>query len=142
MTAMIDTAFFDTNLFLYAYSKASEDREKRAIARNLFERHLPIISTQVIQEFISASLRKPALGINEEKLDVFLSFCNTLQIQTMTLDTLLFATALRRRFSISHWDSSILASAYAAGCPIVFSEDLQHGFQLEHLRIHNPFHHS
>ncbi len=72
---MVETAFFDTNLFLYAYSRAPEDREKRDLARDVFGRHQPVISAQVIQEFIAAALRKPALGLAEEKLDEFLAVC-------------------------------------------------------------------
>lgn len=136
---MIEAAFFDTNLFLYAYSQAPDDRKKRARVRELLGLHLPVISTQVIQEFIAASLRKPDLGIDESKLDVFLALCGRHQIQPVTLDTLLFATDLRRRFKLSHWDSSIVAAAHATGCRTLFSEDLQHGFQVDHIRILNPF---
>jgi predicted nucleic acid-binding protein len=138
-TAMLKEAFFDTNLFLYAYSRAEEDRDKREHAREIFGQFRPVISPQVIQEFIAAALRKPIMGINESKLDEFLSLCAVYRLQPLTLNDLLYATALRRRFSLSHWDSSILAAAHASGCFILFSEDLQHGFQLDHLRIVNPF---
>jgi len=136
---MLEPAFFDTNLFLYAYSLAPEDRPKRDRARELFERYQPVISIQVIQEFIAAALRKPGLGIDEAKIDEFLVFCACHTIQPAHLETMLHATALRRRFSLSHWDSSILAAACASGCGFLFSEDMQHGFSLENLRVVNPF---
>jgi predicted nucleic acid-binding protein len=139
MTATLETAFFDTNLFLYAYSLAPEDREKCRIARGLLENHRPVISLQVVQEFIATALRKPALGIDETKIDEFLSLCAYYTIQPAELRTALHATALRRRFSISHWDSLILAAACASGCSVLFSEDMQHGFTMENLRVVNPF---
>lgn len=139
MIAMLESAFFDTNLFLYAYSLAPEDREKRRRARELFEQYQPVISLQVIQEFMAAALRKPSLGIDETKIDEFLSLCACHTIQPTDLETLLHATALRRRFSVSHWDSSILAAACASGCDLLFSEDLQHGFSVQNLRVLNPF---
>jgi predicted nucleic acid-binding protein len=136
---MLEPAFFDTNLFLYAYSLAPEDRTKRDRARALFERYQPVISVQVIQEFIAAALRKPTLGIDDAKIDEFLALCACHTIQPTHLDTLIHATALRRRFSLSHWDSTILATACASGCNILFSEDHQHGFALDQLRVINPF---
>jgi predicted nucleic acid-binding protein len=136
---MLEPAFFDTNLFLYAYSLAPEDRQKRDRARELFEQYQPVISVQVIQEFIAAALRKPNLGIDDVKIDEFLALCACHTIQPTHLETLLQATAMRRRFSLSHWDSLILATACASGCNILFSEDMQHGFSLDDLRIENPF---
>ncbi len=136
---MLEPAFFDTNLFLYAYSQAPEDRPKRDRARKLFEQYQPVISVQVIQEFIATALRKPHLGIDDEKIDEFLAICACHTIQPIHLETLLQATALRRRYSLSHWDSSILAAACASGSEILFSEDLQHNFSVQRLRVRNPF---
>ncbi|MGA1236104.1 MAG: PIN domain-containing protein [Limisphaerales bacterium] len=136
---MPEPAFFDTNLFLYAYSRAREDRPKRDRARALFEEYQPVVSIQVIQEFTASALRKPTLGIHEDKIDEFLSLCADHSIQPITLETLLLATALRRRFSLSHWDSTILAAAQESGCRKLFSEDLQHGFRLQQLTVRNPF---
>lgn len=139
MTVVLETAFFDTNLFLYAYSLAPEDRDKRDCVRGLLEKYQPVISMQVIQEFIAAALRKPKLGIDDAKIDEFLALCAYQKIQPMDLETLLHATALRRRYSFSHWDSTIVTAALACDCEILFSEDLQHGFSLGNLRIVNPF---
>ena len=136
---MLEAAFFDTNLFLYAYSLAPEDRPKRDRARELFERHRVVISVQVIQEFIAAALRKPKLGIDDGKIDEFLALCAWHTIQPAGLETMVHATALRRRFSLSHWDSSIIAAASASGCDLLLSEDMQHGFSVGNLRVLNPF---
>jgi predicted nucleic acid-binding protein len=136
---MLETAFFDTDVFLYAYSKAPEDALKRDLARGLLMRFQPVVSSQVLQEFIAASLRKPNLGIDEAKLDEFLAMAAHYQMHLVGLDLILHATALRRRFSFSHWDSTIVAAAHASGCPSLYSEDLQHDFTLDQLRIVNPF---
>jgi predicted nucleic acid-binding protein len=37
------------------------------------------------------------------------------------------------------YDSLIVASALAAGCATLYTEDLQHDQQIEGLRIINPF---
>ncbi len=139
MIAMLENAFFDTNIFLYAYSLDPGDQAKGAQAREFLSAYQPVLSTQVLQEFISASLRKPRLGITEEKIDLVLELTASFPFVPLTHDLILDATELRRRFSLSHWDSTIIVAAHASGCRTLYSEDLQHGFTLDQLTITNPF---
>ena len=67
---MIAKVFLDSNLFLYAGSKAEEDQEKGDICRGLLSRGHLVISSQVLQEFINNALKKPRLKITESKIDV------------------------------------------------------------------------
>jgi len=136
---MFEPAFFDTNVFLYAYSEAPEDRAKRDRARDLLVAHLPVVSGQILQGFIAASLSKMHLGITEEKIDEFISVTAGFPYQLLTRDLILEANSLRRRYGFSHWDSTILATACASGCRLLFSEDLQDGFSLSRLTVINPF---
>ncbi len=46
---------------------------------------------------------------------------------------------IRRRFQLSHWDSTILAAAQELGCHTLYSEDLNHGQSYDGLRVINPF---
>jgi len=136
---MLEPVFFDSNVFLYAYSGDPADGKKGARARELLSRFMPCLSSQVLQEFIAASLRKTQLGITEEKIDLFLELTGDFPFQPLTRDLICQATRLRRRFSFSHWDSTIIAAAHASGCGKLYSEDLQDGFTLDHLTIVNPF---
>jgi len=136
---VLELAFFDSNIFLYAYSSDPADVTKGASARELLSRFLPCLSSQVLQEFIAASLRKSQLGITEEKIDIFLEVTGSFPFQPLNRDLILEATRLRRQFSFSHWDSTIIAAAHASGCSKLYSEDLQDGFILDHLTIVNPF---
>jgi predicted nucleic acid-binding protein len=44
------------------------------------------------------------------------------------------------KYSLSFWDSLIVASALAANAEILYSEDMQNGLLIENkLRIINPF---
>ena len=97
-----------------------------------------VVSSQVIQEFISAALRRPALGLGEAQIDVWLAFFAPEQVQVLTLPVIRHAVALRRRYQLSHWDSTIIAAALAAGCATLFSEDLSHGQTIDSLTIQNP----
>lgn len=136
---MLEAAFFDTNVFLYAFSEAQEDTAKRDTARSLLLSHRPCVSTQVMLEFAAAALRRPALGIGEGGIDRFLSECCSFQVETLTPKIIRQAMEIRRRHSVSHWDSTILAAASASGCRTLFSEDLQDGFLLGPLTVRNPF---
>jgi len=39
----------------------------------------------------------------------------------------------------SFWDSLIVAAAQAAGCDALLTEDLQHGLDIDGLRVADPF---
>jgi predicted nucleic acid-binding protein len=43
------------------------------------------------------------------------------------------------RFGLSCWDALIVAAARIAGCEHLLTEDLQHGSELDGLRVVNPF---
>jgi predicted nucleic acid-binding protein len=43
------------------------------------------------------------------------------------------------RFGLSCWDALIVAAARIAGCEYLLTEDLQHGVELEGLRVVSPF---
>jgi predicted nucleic acid-binding protein len=46
---------------------------------------------------------------------------------------------LRARFSLSHWDSMLLAACKEAGVTTLDSEDMDPGTDFDGLRIVNPF---
>jgi len=53
----------------------------------------------------------------------------------------LYVEALRvtGKYRLPWYDSLIVAAALQAECGILYSEDFQHGRELEGLRIENPF---
>ena len=57
------------------------------------------------------------------------------------MDERIFAAAwsVQDRFRLSWWDALIVASARAAECSILLTEDLQHGQDLDGLRVVDPF---
>jgi predicted nucleic acid-binding protein len=51
----------------------------------------------------------------------------------------LSASHLRQRYSLSYWDSQIVASALQAGVSVLYSEDMQHGLKVDRqLEVVNP----
>jgi predicted nucleic acid-binding protein len=49
------------------------------------------------------------------------------------------AFELERDFSLQWWDCLIVASALAANCAYVLSEDMQHGQIIRSAQVLNPF---
>ena len=47
--------------------------------------------------------------------------------------------ALHERYGFAIYDCLVVAAALEAGCRTLYTEDLQHGQQIEQLRIVNPF---
>ncbi|MBL9159570.1 MAG: PIN domain-containing protein [Verrucomicrobiales bacterium] len=131
--------FLDTNILLYACSSAAEDAEKKRRAGELILEGNFALSAQVLQEFISNALRKPALGIGESVIDATLELASQVPVQPVDLEVVIRSTTLRRRHQISHWDATIVAAAQTLGCHTLYSEDLSHDRVLDGLRVVNPF---
>jgi predicted nucleic acid-binding protein len=61
------------------------------------------------------------------------------RVLPVTHELVVAAVILRRRYHISHWDSTIIAAAQELGCKTLYSEDLNHGQDYDGVRIQNPF---
>ena len=136
MTAEV---FLDTNVLLYACSAAPKDAAKKERAGALILGGNFALSAQVLQEFISNALRKPALGIGESVIDATLELASQVPVQPVDLELVILSTTLRRRHQLSHGDATIVAAAQTLGCHTLYSEDFSHDQVLDGLRIVNPF---
>ena len=52
---------------------------------------------------------------------------------------ILGAIDLHRLHGIAFWDALIVRAAKRAACRVLLSEDLQHGWSVDGLRVVNPF---
>jgi predicted nucleic acid-binding protein len=100
-----------------------------------------VVSTQVLQEFFVTVTRKLArpLPAAEAEAERALRRLMGLAVVQVDPDLILAAAVSARRDRISSWDALILATASAADCGEVLSEDLQHGRSFGRLRVVNPF---
>lgn len=132
MTAARD--FLDTNVLLYLLS---EETGKADRAEALL-RTGPVISVQVLNEFAAVALRKAKLALPDirDSLDAIRAFCEVRPIDIETHDG---ALDIADRFGFTIYDSLILAAAAQAGCPRLWSEDMQDGQIIEGVTIANPF---
>lgn len=119
---MIVRAFADTNVAVYCLD-ADLTRQAKALA---VMRSRPVISVQVVNEFLSVVLRQGRLP-RETVIRLARILMNRCEVMSVTRQTVEDAFRIGNRYQISHWDSLIVAVALTAGCDTLFSEDLQHG---------------
>lgn len=132
--------FLDTNILLYSLDLQPVQPAKTLLATQILASTDLVLSVQVLQEFYvqATHTRRPdALphDIAARLIQKWLRF----RIQENTVAVLQAALAIKERFQISYWDAAILASAKAARCAEVLSEDLNHGQDYDGLLVTNPF---
>lgn len=132
---MIARAFADTNVAVYCLD-ADVILRTKALA---VMRSRPVISIQVVNEFISVVLRQGRLP-RETVVRLARILMNRCEVMSVTRQIVENAFRVGNRYQISHWDSLIVAAALAADCNTLFSEDLQHGQIFDgQLTVTNPF---
>lgn len=133
--------FLDTNVLVYSFddtAPAKRDRARALIADALEGQGL--ISYQVVQEFLNVALRKFAQPMTATQATTYLDgvlapLCALQSSVPLYHDAL----AVRLRWGFSFYDALIVASARRAGCSTLYSEDLQHGQDLDGLVVVDPF---
>jgi len=130
-----DRPFFDTNILLYLLSEDNlkADRAEAIIALG------GIISVQVLNEFASVASRKLGMSYAEIR-DVLGTVRAVCQTQALTVDTHERGLDIAERFGFSLYDSMIVSSALQCDCTVLYSEDMQHGQEIDgQLVVVNPF---
>ena len=126
----------DTNVLVYCHSNAEPEKQEMATS---FFALCPVISTQVLSEYINVVKRKLKLP-KDEIMDVCMLNIEMCILQPVSFTTLKYARKLLDRYDFQLFDSIVVASALEAGCHILYSEDLHHGLLVEkQMEIINPF---
>lgn len=135
------TVFFDTNVLVYLFD--NDAPSKREQARALFQRHVQagslLISTQVLQELYVTLTRKLAVPLPEPDAREVITSLAELPVAQNDASTVLAAIDLSQRRQLSFWDALIIEAARRGGANVLLSEDLQHGQDIEGVRVENPF---
>jgi predicted nucleic acid-binding protein len=130
--------FVDTNIWLYAFIESDAPR-KREIAKAIVSHVGVVVSSQVISE-TSVNLLKKGLLSEAEIRQLVAAFYERYAVMDVDRNVLLTASELRERYSLSYWDSLIVAGALCAGCEVLYTEDMQDGLVVAgELHIVNPF---
>jgi predicted nucleic acid-binding protein len=128
------SAFFDTNILIYAQQTGAKADRARALFASGGK-----LSVQVLNEFTAVARRKQRRDwreIAEAVADVLTMVDPPL---ALTLDLHIAAQVLASDHGLSFYDALIVAAALEAGCDTLLSEDMQHGRAFGGLTILNPF---
>lgn len=135
------SAFFDTNIFVYQFDQDAP--EKRARARALFGQHVRegslLLSVQVLQELYVTLTRKLAVPLSDQDAREVVAALSELPIVQNDASMTLAAIDLSQRRQLSFRDALIVEAARRGGASVLLSEDLQHGQDIEGIRVENPF---
>jgi predicted nucleic acid-binding protein len=134
---MRDRVFIDTNILIYFIS---DDLKKKIKAKEiLFSEGEPVLSSQVINEFINACLIKNLLKLDGVIL-LSAKFMEALEFALIKEATIKKALQIQKAHKYSYWDCLIIASALENNCSTLYTEDMQDGHVIENrLKIVNPF---
>jgi predicted nucleic acid-binding protein len=134
--------FIDTNVFIYLFDETNDRKRTIAdrIVKTALETRTARISHQVVQETLNVVTRKLPSPMTAENAQRFLVQVLAPLWQIMP-NIALYRRGLdvQARYGFSFYDSLIIAAALESGCTRLYSEDLQHGQQIEGLIIENPF---
>lgn len=136
--------FYDSNIWLYRFlidpdCDDAEEVEKHNTATTLTDADNILISTQVINEVCAVLLKKAKISEIQiqQIIQEFYEGCVVIEIDCKIL---INASELRTSFSLSFWDSLIVASALSSNASILYSEDMQDGLIVANqLTLINPF---
>ena len=136
---MATRSFIDTNVLVYAEA-SDEPRKQRAaldLLKRLYEDNEGVLSTQVLQEYCNVAIKKlklPAPHIRAQ-LELYEQF----EVVHVTPAIIRAGLDLHQTRSVAFFDAVVLASAHAAGCNLLWTEDMNTGEVVNGVSISNPF---
>lgn len=129
----------DTNVLVYAADRDAGERHGRAC--EILERSARrrcTLTVQSLAEFFHATTREGVVPRPQAAAQVrdWLELFPTVGADAEALRTALKAVEGGR---FSFWDAMLLATAAAAGCKVVLSEDMREGAEIAGAVVRNPF---
>ena len=136
---MATRSFIDTNVLVYAQASDAPLKQRAALAllKGLYEEGLGVLSTQVLQEYCNVALKKlklPAQYVRSQ-LDLYEQF----EVVQVTPAIIHAGLDIHQTRNVSFFDAIVLASAHAAGCDVIWTEDMNAGEVINGVSIANPF---
>ncbi|MCL1836633.1 MAG: PIN domain-containing protein [Treponema sp.] len=126
----------DSNILIYNHSLDHE--KKRLIAIGFFN-EMPVVSSQVISEYLNVMRKKFKVEKNE-LMQICSSWLEKCTVQPVVSSTIKHAQNLVAKYDFQLFDGIVVAAALEANCDILYSEDMHDGLVVEKtLTIINPF---
>jgi predicted nucleic acid-binding protein len=133
--------FVDTNVFVYARDASEPEKQPQAAVwiDHLWRTRTARLSFQVLQEYYATTTRKLRPGLPPEQARADVRDLLAWRPVPTGAEVLEAGWRVEDRFGLSCWDGLIVAAARIAGCEYLLTEDLQHGSDLDGLRVIDPF---
>lgn len=136
---MATRSFIDTKVLVYAEASDVPLKQRAALAllKGLYEEGLGVLSTQVLQEYCNVALKK--LKLPAPYIRAQLALYEQFEVVQVTPAIIRAGLDLHQTRSLAFFDALVLASAHAAGCSVLWTEDMNAGEMVNGVRIANPF---
>ena len=129
----------DTNILVYAEGVTGEVRTAQAIELiDSIPSEVIVIPTQVLGELFNVMVRKSGVSRSDARLAI-LGWTTSYTVSSVSEGTFLAAIDLATVHQFTIWDAIIVATAANAGCQVLLSEDMHHGFTWNDVTVVNPF---
>lgn len=134
----------DTNVVVYALDADEPAKQAKAIAlldQLSLDPSQTVLLWQVAGEFLSCLRRWESAGkiaaadVEANLIDLLDTFPLVLPVQAVMERSL----DLSSRFSLSHWDSMLIAACLEADVDTLYTEDMDAGTTFDSLHLVNPF---
>jgi predicted nucleic acid-binding protein len=129
--------FVDTNILVHALDGAEPDKQARARDALASPAEL-VVSTQILQELYVALTRGPHPILEPADAEAAVREIARLHLVPVDRSLVMDAIRLHRAGGLSFWDALVVEAARAAGCEVVWSEDLGHGRRFGDVSVRDP----
>ncbi len=136
---MRSECFLDTNILIYAAAGRLDSPGKQAVAERLVLGERFGLSGQVLAEFYVNVRTKPAVPLSFAEACRWVNLLSVYPVVAVDDAIVRQGIAYSRKFQITYWDAAIVAAAERLQCPILYTEDLNHGQAYGSVRVINPF---
>jgi predicted nucleic acid-binding protein len=135
------SCFLDTNILVYAFDAMEGLKHEKAklLIEKLWDTKTTWLSVQVLLEFHSATTRSRSMSFSVKESQAVIRTFLYWKVYSPKASDVLNAISIQKRYHFSIWDAMIIQSARACGCRVIYSEDLNHGQEIEGMKIVNPF---
>ena len=141
MSADRPREFVDSNILIYAHSRASAEKRDKAseLVDRLWVSGGGSLSIQVLQEFFVIVTRKVPQPLPIGEATQIVEDYSRWAVHCPEPRDLLAAIDIQKRFRISFWDAMVIHSARRLDCRILWTEDLSDGQSYAGITVRNPF---
>ncbi len=132
----------DSNILVYAFEKeegTKKDKAKKLLGECLLGIKQFAVSSQNLSEFVSVTIRKGKLDIDEAKNFVIkVAQFDGFKKINYSAETITFALDITQQFKMSFWDSLLAATMRENGIFNIYTENAK-DFKMPWINAVNPF---